>query len=184
MRNISSIISGHNRHVLRDSKAETEKRRCNCPRGTECPLGGKCLDDNIVYEGNVTNHTDNVTRPYVGLTSVPWKERYAVHKQGITHRHYSSGCELTKHIWELKDSNKTFSIHWKILEHVRGKLIGGECKLCVAEKLHIITHPKRDMLLNTNIMVKCRHKAKQMLLNILGPRGGRPPKNIPSETVT
>ena len=150
MKNISSIISGHNRYVLHGELDEAEKRWCNCPRNRECPLGGKCLADNIIYEGEVTDHTDNVIRHYVGATSCDWKDRFAVHTQGIKHHAHSTGCELTKYVWELKDSGKAFSICWKILEHVRGRLIGGECKLCIAEKLHIISHPRRDMLLNSN----------------------------------
>ena len=96
---------------------------------------------NIVYEGLIHNLLDNIDRPYVGLTSTQWKDRFGVHNQGIRHRHYSTQCELTKYVWTLKDAGKAFNITWRILEHVRGKLIGGECKLCVAEKLHIISHP-------------------------------------------
>ena len=184
MRNMSSIISGHNRYVLQEETDVGQQRRCNCPKKTECPLSGKCLDSNIVYEGEVINHTDNLIRPYVGLTSSQWKERLAVHNQGIRHREYSKGCELTKYVWELKDNNKQFSIRWKILEHVKGQLVGGECKLCVAEKLHIITHPARDQLLNSNCFMKCLHKNKQMLASINAPRRGRPRRKDPRETIT
>ena len=183
MRNMSSIISGHNRYVLQEQD-NVEQRRCNCTKKNECPLDGKCLDSNIIYEGKVTNHTDNIIRPYVGLTSTQFKERLGVHNQGFKHRKYSKSCELTKHIWELKDGNKQFSISWKILEHVKGQTVGGECKLCVAEKLHIITHPERNLLLNSNCFVKCVHKSKHMLASINAPRRGRPRKKDPRETIT
>ena len=176
MKDMSSIISAHNRYVLRDETAESERRRCNCPRRVTCPLGGKCLDTNIVYEGEVINLTDNDVRPYVGLTSGQWKDRYAVHKQGIKHRKHSKACELTKHVWHLKDSGKEFSIRWKILEHVRGRSVGGECKLCVAEKLRIITHPQRGILLNSDSDIRCVHRPMQMLASLEASARGRPRK--------
>ena len=124
----------------------------------------------------MNNLTDNEVRPYVGITSTPWKDRLGVHKQGINHREYAKGSELTKHVWELKDAGKNFSISWKILEHVRGRLIGGECKLCVAEKLHIVTHPKRDMLLNSHSDIRCVHRTSQMLASFQAAKRGRPRK--------
>ena len=89
-----------------------------------------------------------------------------MHKQGINHRSYASSCELTKYVWALKDDNKTFSINWRILEHVKGRLVGGECKLCVTEKLHIIEHPDRAILLNSNCDMKCVHQRKYKLAQV------------------
>ena len=174
MRNISSIISGHNKHILSKETADEERRLCSCPRKVQCLMGGKCLSRNVVYDAEVTNHTDNENNVYIGLTSTTWKERYGVHRQGFAHREHSHGCELTKHIWALKDSGKEFSIRWNILEHVRGRLVGGECKLCVAEKLHIISYPNKDRLLNKNSFSKCMHKARYMLSHVGPQRRGRP----------
>ena len=163
MRNISSIISGHNKHVLSEETAQTGPRMCSCRRLEECPLNGKCLTRNVIYKADVVNHTDNQTNPYVGLTSGAFKERLGVHRQGINHRSYASSCELTKHVWALKDANKEFTINWSILEHVKGRLVGGECKLCVTEKLHILEHPYQAMLLNGNCDIKCVHQRKYKL---------------------
>ena len=140
MRNVSSIISGHNKFVLSNEHLQPETRTCNCRQQSECPMNGNCLARNIVYCGEVVNHTDNRSKPYVGLTSVSFKDRLGVHNQGIRHRSHAMSCELTKHVWDLKDSNTEFTIKWNILEHVKGRLIGGECRLCVTEKLHIIDH--------------------------------------------
>ena len=166
MRNVASIISGHNKHVLSNDRTQPEARMCNCRRPVECPLSGKCLTRNVVYRGNVVNQTDNSIRPYVGLTSVSFKERLAVHNQGIKHKLYANSCELTKHVWELKDSKKEFSVGWEILEHVKGRLVGGECKLCVTEKLHIIEHPNQAGLLNSNCDMKCVHGWKHKLSSV------------------
>ena len=166
MRNIASIISGHNKHVLSEEHAEEEPRMCSCRRPNECPMNGKCLARNVIYKGDVINNTDNQTNPYVGLTSGAFKERLGVHRQGINHRSYAGSCELTKHVWALKDANKDLSIKWSILEHVKGRLVGGECKLCVTEKLHIIEHPDQAILLNSNCDIKCVHQRKYKLAQV------------------
>ena len=179
MRNISSIISGHNKFVLSKDNVQPNARMCNCRQRNDCPLNGLCLTSNIIYGGDVVNLTDNQLRPYVGLTSDTFKERMGVHNQGINHRVYSKSCELTKHVWQLRDSGKAFSVRWKILEHVKGRLIGGECRLCVTEKLHIIEHPSyRDGLLNSNSDMKCVHGWKHKLLSIGNTGRGRSRKRV------
>lgn len=177
-RNVSSIISGHNKYVLRQDPEDVNTRTCNCRRPEECPMGGRCLAQNIIYKGNVENLTDSVVNPYIGLTMNHFKERYGVHKQGINNRAHASACELTKHVWNLKDNNKVFSINWDILQHVKGRLVGGECKLCVAEKLHIIEYPDQDILLNSHSSIKCMHKAKRMLSQVPFQGRGRPRRRV------
>ena len=143
----SSIISSLNKHTLRAWRSWSYE------------------------EGDVHNITDNIARSYVGATSTTWKERKGVHNQGINHRELSNRCELTKYIWTLKDADKQFCIRWRILERVKGRTIGGECKLCVAEKLHIISHPQRDLLLNSKTSIQCPHKIKNSLSSLHVNRG-------------
>ena len=185
MRNISSIISGHNKFVLSKDNSQQNTRTCNCRQRNACPLNGTCLTSNIIYSGEVINLTDNQSRPYVGLTLDTFKERLGVHNQGINHRSYSSSCELTKHVWQLRDSGKAFGVRWNILEHVKGRLIGGQCRLCVTEKLHIIEHPNYgDGLLNSNADMKCVHGWKHKLVSIRNPGRGRSRKRGKRGTVT
>ena len=173
MRNVSSIISGHNKHVINSDRVQPETRMCNCRRPAECPLNGKCLTRNFIYGGKVFNLTDNLIRPYVGLTSGTFKDRLGVHNQGIRHEAHANSCELTKHVWEFKNSRNEFSVGWEILEHVKGRLVGGECKLCVSEKLHIIEHPDQNNLLNSNCDMKCVHGWKYKLSSVGSERRGR-----------
>ena len=170
MPNMSSIISSHNKHILR-AETDSNQRMCNCTRNAQCPLDGQCLSRNICYEAKVNNVTDEIVRPYVGATSTTWKERKGVHNQGINHRKYSKQCELTKYIWTLKDAGKQFSIQWRILERVKGRTIAGECKLCVAEKLHILSHPQKELLLNNKTTIQCTHKIKDSLASLYSNRG-------------
>ena len=182
MRNISSIISAHNKYILGKEAPETESRLCNCRNTDECPMEGNCLSPNIVYNGDVVNKTDNEVRPYVGLTSGPFKDRYGVHKYGLRNRKFANSCEFTKHVWSLKDNSKEYCINWSILEHVKGRLVGGECKLCVTEKLHILSHKNQAGLLNSNRDMKCMHKRKFKLARFgVQDRGGKKQRDEPGD---
>ena len=111
-----------------------------------------------VLENPATQHEKH----YIGLAT-KFKDRFAVHKQGFNHRQYANRCELSKHIWKLKDDGKTYSVKWEILRKVKGKLVAGACKLCTTEKMFIIEHPDRRKLLNSNWINKCPHGKKNLL---------------------
>ena len=70
MPSLGRIIEGHNSKVLRGEVAEVPKRpwgNCSCPRRTreagECPLGGECLAENIVYRASVEVKADEEVPP-------------------------------------------------------------------------------------------------------------------------
>ena len=176
MRNVASIISGHNKRILRSDSADPVARKCSCRKPDDCPLNGHCLERSIIYSGDVSDGTGNPARPYIGLTSVPFKDRLGVHRQGIRHKSYAGSCELSKHVWTLKDANQNYSIKWGILERVRGRLVGGECRLCVTEKLHIIEYPNEKLLLNSNCDIKCAHQRKYKLASLSVQGRGRAKK--------
>ena len=48
MKNLNSIISGHNNSVLKSTKEDS--RLCNCRNQNNCPLKGKCLTPRIVHK--------------------------------------------------------------------------------------------------------------------------------------
>ena len=50
MKNMSSVLSSHNRKIL----AENEKPdKCSCKNRDECPLENKCLTPRVIYEADV-----------------------------------------------------------------------------------------------------------------------------------
>ena len=169
MRNISSVISGHNKSILR--KPRPILKECNCRNRGQCPMGNKCLTDNIVYEAEITSRPDNVVKDYRGLCSTSFKDRFRVHEEGFKFRRYAKGCELSKYVWDLKDNEKGYDIKWKILKKVNGRLVGGACKLCTTETMLINGHSDKSRLLNKNSINKCVHETKYMLSQIgLKPR--------------
>ena len=76
MGNIASIISSHNKSVLRPI---IQDHGCNCRQKNDCPMQNKFLTPNIVYEATVTNNVDTVEKIYFGLCETSFKKRYSNH---------------------------------------------------------------------------------------------------------
>ena len=169
-KNMASIINGHNKKILNVRQEESvDQRTCNCRNKDACPLGNECLTENIVYEATVTSagQPDDEVKAYIGLCSTSFKDRLAVHKQHMNHRIHRTKCELANHIWNLKDAGKNFILKWKILKKVRGRLVGGACRLCTTEQLLMVDYPDKNKLLNTRFIEKCRHGAKYSLASVV-----------------
>ena len=98
MKNMSSIISAHNKKVLRPS---INTYGYNCRVKTSCPLNNKCQISRIVYRADVSNNVDAETKFYYGLTDTTFKERYNNHKKSFRHERYRYDSELSKYLWEL-----------------------------------------------------------------------------------
>ena len=52
--NMKKIISSHNSKVIRKNENPLQEKSCNCRDKESCPLEGKCLTDNIIYQATVT----------------------------------------------------------------------------------------------------------------------------------
>ena len=114
MPNMKSIIPSHNNHVLSNANAPTpQPDTCNCRKKSDCPLEGKCLQTNVIYQATVT--TETATETYVGLAT-NFKERYRNHKTSFRHSKRRNETELSKYVWNLQNENKPFQIKWKILK--------------------------------------------------------------------
>ena len=167
MKNISSIISSHNKILLNKDERNIEYG-CNCRRKNECPMENKCLTPKLVYQAIVSNDKDLVKKKYIGLTETPFKERYRNHKKSFNNRKYHNETELSKYIWSLKDDDKVPSIHWSILKTIKSKSTSLSCQLCLMEKLIIINNFNNANLLNkrSEFISKCRHTNKFLLSNV------------------
>ena len=76
MNNIKTIISNHNKAQINKSDP-TNDRNCNCRNSRTCPMDGKCNDQNIIYQAEVTTPTSSET--YIGLCDTSFKLRYRNH---------------------------------------------------------------------------------------------------------
>ena len=80
MKNTSSIISSHNKQVLR---LHSENSGCNCRKKESCPLDNKCLMPNIIYEAQITNNTNEEHKKYLGSAETSIKKIYSNHTQDL-----------------------------------------------------------------------------------------------------
>ena len=138
MPNMKTIIASHKTEtdtLVKCSKTPNQNHdpSCNCRKKAECPHDGKCLQANVVYQTTVTT-----TESYVGLAS-NFKERYRNHNTFFRNSNRRNATELSKHIWTLKDANKTFHIKWKVFK--KSKPYNNTNKkrnLCLHEKFILI----------------------------------------------
>ena len=174
MPNVQRIIQSDNRSKLgksdhdssevpQDSKIDSQKKECNCRKKEDCPLKGQCQKQNIIYQAEVKS--DNVTETYIGLTSTTFKSRFNNHKSSFNNEGKKLSTELSKYIWSLKESNREFTVTWKIVCHARPyNSITKKCNLCTTEKYFIICKPEMASLnKRSELISKCRHQNKYLL---------------------
>ena len=155
---MSSVLTSHKRKILADNERQYEY---NCRNKDDCPLENKCLIPLAIYVADV--FTLNTSRKiYIWLSDIPFKECYNNLKNDFRNRRYEKSTELSKYIWSLQESGIEFTIHWKILSHVKGVTKCGYCSLCLTEKLWLLHYFDDMHLLNkkSEFISKCRHETK------------------------
>ena len=131
---------------------------CNCRKKPDCPLEGKCLQSNVIYQATVTTAT--TTETYVGLAT-NFKERYRNHQSSFRRSNRRNETELSKYIWTLQDSNKPFQIKWKVLKKRKAySNISKKFNLCLYAKFIIICLNRRNELASS-----CPHRNRYVLQN-------------------
>ena len=154
MPNMAKILSSHNVKLLDEANTPATNveniptntpvtnvenipiKTCNCRNKETCPLSGKCLSKNLIYQATVTS-TDNgqiVENKYIGLTSTTIKERIANHRTDMKYATKRKSTSLSEFIWKLKDKNTLYDIKWKIMEHANPFCEGVRNVSCVLWK--------------------------------------------------
>ena len=131
-----------------------------------CPVGGKCLKDNVIYQAIVTEKISKKVETYIGLASTSFKARLANHKASMKNRNLEKNCKLAQHIWDLRDKKiEIEEIEWKIID--RGQPysnITDRCNLCIKEKFYILYKPEMSTInMRSEITAGCRHKTSLLL---------------------
>ena len=173
--NMKQILAKHNKKIIAKNQPKAEERECNCPRRTreagECPLQGRCLTKNNVYQATVVETTvDNLEKveTYVGVCATTWKERYRNHVKSFNNPSYKGDTILSSHIWELKARGSTYTIAWKVID--RGAPftpVTNQCMLCTKEKFYILRKPKMASLnKRQEVGTHCRHVAMSLLSKV------------------
>ena len=145
MKNMGSIISSHNKHILKPSQ---ENFGGNYRNKTDCPLNNKYLTPNIVYEAQITNNTNDDQKRYLEASETPFKERFDNHKRDFKDKKYEKCTELSKYVWSLQSQVIIPNIKWRIVKKVHNVISSNYCKLCLTEKFYIIESLDDKNLLN------------------------------------
>ena len=137
----------------------------NCEGGVaDCPLGGGCTVEGVVYCAQVMRLDNNKSEFYTGLTGGTFKDRYTAHQCDFRHEKRKGTC-LSKYIWSLKHEKIPYKVDWKILS--RGRIfnpVTRTCRLCLLEKYFISFHPKTATLNNRREMFNtCMHRKGNLL---------------------
>ena len=143
-------------------------RSCNCTRGKTCPVNGQCLKGPVLYRACVVSNNNNNTEYYTGITGNNFKQRVNKHNSDFRNINQKHSTTLSKHIWDLKDSNTDYTLSWEIVEesqiynHTTRK-----CRLCNREKWHIMFRPENATLNDrSEFFSTCRHRLKNLLSNV------------------
>ena len=76
-------------------------------------------------------------KKYIGMTANTFKERFYNHKKSFTNDKYEKETKLSKHVWNLKKSNKQYSISWSIINRAAAFAPGmSRCNLCIEEIMY------------------------------------------------
>ena len=167
MPNIATIIKSHNKQISANDK-KTEPKNCNCRKKDQCPLQGDCQTKSIVYNAKVDG--PDGPKLYIGLTDPPFKSIFNNHNQSFKHMKYRNSTELSKYVWQLKESSTPYNIKWSIASKSQAyNNKSKRCNLCLTEKL-LIVNANKQMLLNRRpeLISKCRHENKFYLRNLKG----------------
>ena len=166
--NLARTISGHNSKILSEYRKsqgpQLIEKHCNCRRGNECPVEGKCLQEGVVYQATI-RRGDGKTDTYIGLTATSFKDRWRNHKSNFRTRNPKNATALSKYIWTLEDQNIQFDVSWKIVSKAKPfNHVTGVCQLCLREKYFIIFKPEMASLNSRNeIAGPCLHKHSNLL---------------------
>ena len=137
----------------------------NCKGGkTVCPLDDKCIADSLVYKATVKG---NKEKNYLTFASTTFKGRFTNHKSSFNHKEQAHSASLSTYVWKLKEQNKPFTITWSIkaLAPSYNKETKS-CQLYIMEKtLIIIENKEKSLNKRTEILIKCRHQVKELLMN-------------------
>ena len=158
-----SLIKKHNNRNL---SPINECDKCDCNSVSDCPVGGKCQQTNIIYQATI-NTSKNETHTYTGLSMNSFKARWTQHMSDFRNISSKAKTTLSKKVWQLKSENVAFNVTWKLkCRSTPYTPANKSCNLCTSEIFHILFYP-HDASLNSRNELKgyCRHWEKHKLGN-------------------
>ena len=149
MMNMKNIIKAHNSKILQPPRVEegAQKKSCSCTKKQkdECPLGGHCLTENVIYKAIVK--TETCEKEYIGSTGRAFKDRFNEHKYAFMHKGSLKSTKLSEHVWSAKEKGEKPEIKWSIM-HKAPKPRGPQkiCTICNLERIEIAAADRKKAL--------------------------------------
>ena len=161
MANVDQIIASINKRKINGGNINGYNLTCSC-RNNPCPLGGQCNVNDLVYQAHVVEPNTGTEHSYIGMTSEPFRNRYAKHKQSFFNDNYKNQTTLSKKVWELKIGEQIPEVKFDILRLSRSYEAGDKCCiLCTDEKIEIINSKSENQLNSRKeIFATCRHRSR------------------------
>jgi hypothetical protein len=168
MQNMQQVITKQNKSIIRKANPQDiPPNECNCRKGKQCPLDGKCLTEGIIYQAKITRLDNSKVESYIGLTDNSFKTRFNGHTSSFRNEPKRNSTALSHYVWKLKDNNTPYEIKWKLITRAQSYSTTSKlCNLCLKEKYFIICKPDMATLNNRNELAsECRHKKRHLLSN-------------------
>ena len=162
MSNMLSIISSHNKRLLRP---RTTEYGWNCQTRENCPLQNQCLTPNLIYRADAEINANKDIKIYFGIAETSFKAQFGNHNKDFNNEQYKESTDLSKCMWSLKEYQVMSRIRRSVVEKVYGKTKINFCPLCLAEKVYLIEHFNDNRLFNkrNEFISGCRHQVKLSL---------------------
>ena len=160
MPNIKSAVNSHNRKILHPP-VNNQNKTCNCIKKIDCPLQGKCLNENTLYQADISSENFQ-TKIYYGTSETKFKIRYSNHKKSFSYEKHKSDTQLSNELRKVKASKEKPVLVWKILGQYQPYNVNTKrCVPCLNEKLQIAIYIRNNMLnKRTEVISKCWHRNK------------------------
>ena len=157
------LVSGNTTNTASNGKT------CNCKKSNVCPLDGKCMVNNVVY--NVVARFNDVEKTYIGSTGTTFKQRLYQHNSTFRLPKYRYNTELSKYMWSCFDRfGSRPDLKWSILHNIGRPPTSASkiCSLCNLERWEIASAEDRRNLLNrrSEISGGCPHRRNLYFPNL------------------
>ena len=94
--NFANMIKPHNNRILSEEKTQ-DQPKCNCRQKDTCPLEGKFLDKELIYQYILKKNTTSDGVNYNGLTENTFKDQFHKHRSSFKYESEAISTEISKY---------------------------------------------------------------------------------------
>ena len=114
MPNMKSVIQNYSPNLLLKHTIPVAVHSCSCCRKSECLLDNECLSESLILKATAPQTPSQIIKFDYGTGTKSFKEQYNNHTTTFRKNTKYKSTELSKHIWELKQSSIQYQINWSI----------------------------------------------------------------------